>query len=61
MKPKFDVSPCPEQELTIAKLRTYSGFENYTDDEATEAIQFIKRMSQVLLSLYRQNDMPGKS
>lgn len=56
MKPNNLVNQCQATELTIQKLRSYTGFETISDEEAEEAILYIKRMAKVLFSLYKENE-----
>ena len=60
MKPKNLVNENLKSELTTTKLRSYTGFENFTDEQAEIAIQNIKRMAKILFSIY-QNDSPPES
>lgn len=55
MKPKNLVNQNSNSELTIQKLRSYTGFENYSDEQAEIAIQNIRRLAKLLFSMY-QND-----
>lgn len=60
MKPKKLVDNNPRSELTTAKLRSYTGFENFTEEQALIAIQNIKRLAKILFSFY-QNDNPPET
>ncbi len=44
-----------KSELTIEKLRTYSGFENVSEEEAKEHIELIKTFARVLFDVYQNN------
>ena len=46
-------------ELTIEKLRTYKGFENFTEEQAKIAIENIKRMAKLLFNLYTNDNPPN--
>jgi hypothetical protein len=41
--------------LTIEKLKTYPGFENLSDEEATDAVRSIKACAQFFFELYVAN------
>jgi len=40
---------------TPERLRKYIGFEKYSDQEAEKAIDTLKRMARILLSIYKDN------
>ena len=60
MKPKKSVNQNSFSELTIEKLRTYKGFENFTEEQAQIAIVNIKRLAKLLFGMY-SNDNPLKA
>lgn len=57
MSQKKSVNANLRGELTIEKLRSYAGFEDFSDEKAQEAIQNIKRFAKILFLIY-QNEMP---
>ncbi|MDP1801449.1 MAG: hypothetical protein Q8L81_08860 [Bacteroidota bacterium] len=59
MKPKKSVNQKSNSELTIEKLRTFKGFENFTDEQAEKIIANIKRLSNLLFGMYSNNN-PSK-
>ncbi len=60
MKAKKSVNQNSNSELTIEKLRTYKGFENFTEEQAQIAILNIKRLAKLLFGMY-SNDNPSKA
>jgi hypothetical protein len=52
---KKTVQENSNKELTIEKLRSYTGFESFSDQQAQIAILNIKRLAKILFSIY-QND-----
>ena len=60
MLPKNSVNESSKKELTIEKLRSYTGFESFSDEQAQLAIQNIKRLAKILFSIY-QNDNPSEN
>ncbi len=46
-----------KNELTIEKLRTYSGFEDVSEDEAKEHIKLIKTFARVLFDVYKNDQI----
>jgi hypothetical protein len=58
MKPKNLVNEHSKSELTTTKLRSYTGFENFTEEQALLAIQNIKRMAKILFSFYQNDNSP---
>ncbi len=59
MKTKKLVNQFSNSELTIEKLRTYKGFENFTDEQAQKFITNIKRLTKLLFGMYSNNN-PSK-
>ncbi len=59
MKPKKSVNQKSNSELTIEKLRTYKGFENFTEEQAQNFITNIKRLTKLLFGMYSKNN-PSK-
>lgn len=57
MKSKIKITPT---ELTVEKLRTYPGFENFTDEKAIEAIKNTRALARVLFSRYQKDVKEGK-
>lgn len=55
MLPKKSVNTSQKGELTPEKLRSYTGFEDFSDEQAKEAIQNIKKMAQILFLIYQDN------
>ncbi|MFY9311544.1 MAG: hypothetical protein WAQ28_21040 [Bacteroidia bacterium] len=49
-----------ETELTFEKLKTYSGFENTTEEESIKQIDAIKRLAKVLYYMYLQEEEQDK-
>lgn len=60
MKSKKLVNQNSNSELTVEKLKTYKGFENFTEEEANIAILNIKRLAKILFGMYI-NDNPSKA
>jgi len=58
MKPKNLVNQNSNSELTAEKLRTYKGFENFTDEQAQIAILNIKRLAKLLFGMYINDNPP---
>lgn len=56
MKAKNLVNQFSNSELTVEKLRTQKGFENFTDEEAEKIIANIKRLSKLLFGMYANNN-----
>jgi hypothetical protein len=42
--------------MTVEWLRTFEGFENYTDQEAEEALKTIRSLAQILIGVYNRTD-----
>jgi hypothetical protein len=40
-----------QQTLTLARLKTYKGFENLNNKELRQAIAFIEQMAEVIVTL----------
>jgi hypothetical protein len=48
----------PQREpLTVDKLREFPGFENYTDEQATQAIQSIEQLAFIIYECTSQNNI----
>jgi hypothetical protein len=60
MKPKKSVKENGRSELTIEKLKTYKGFEDFSEEQAEIAIANIKRLAKFLFGLYSKEN-PSKS
>ena len=56
MKSKKLVNQNSNSELTIEKLRTYKGFENFTEEQAQIAIVNIKRLAKILFGIYSKDN-----
>ena len=56
MKSKKTVNQNSNSELTIEKLRTYKGFENFTEEQAQIAIVNIKRLAKILFGIYSKDN-----
>ena len=56
MKTKKSVNQNSNSELTIEKLRTYKGFENFTEEQAQIAIVNIKRLAKILFGIYSKDN-----
>jgi hypothetical protein len=56
MKSKKSVNQNSNSELTIEKLRTYKGFENFTEEQAQIAIVNIKRLAKILFGIYSKDN-----
>lgn len=56
MKTKKSVNQNSVSELTIEKLRTYKGFENFTEEQAQIAIVNIKRLAKILFGIYSKDN-----
>lgn len=48
------INPNKEQ-LTVEKLKTFSGCENYSDEEATEIVLSIQILCKILFENFNQN------
>ena len=47
----------PKREhLTIEKLRSYPGFEQYTDEQAIQTIQSIEQFTLIIIEIAMQNN-----
>ena len=57
MKSKKSLGQNSNSELTAEKLRTYKGFENFTDEEAQIAILNIKRLAKILFGMYIRDNL----
>ena len=44
------------EHLTIEKLRSYPGCENYTDDQATSIIQTLEQFALILFEIAHQKE-----
>lgn len=55
MSTKKQVAQHSNSELTPNKLRSYTGFEHFTDEQAGVAIQNIKKLAKILFSIYENN------
>lgn len=44
----------PQSELTYEKLKTYKGFENVSEEEATKQIGVIKRLAKIMYYMYME-------
>ena len=42
---------------TPDRLRSYEGFEKFSDKESEEAIDTLERLARILLSIYKQNNL----
>lgn len=42
--------------MSVEWLRTFEGFENYTDEQAEEALKSIRSLAQILIGVYKQPD-----
>lgn len=42
-------------ELSTEKLRSYSGWENYSDEELQEHLENIKRIARILFFEFKEN------
>ena len=49
-----------DTELTFEKLKTYSGFENVTEEEAVKEIQIIKKLAKILYYMYLKDQKGNK-
>ena len=61
MKAKKSVNQNSNSELTIEKLRTYKGFENFTEEQAQIAIINIKRLAKILFGIYSKDNPSNAS
>ncbi len=48
--------------MTIEWLRTFEGFEHYTDEQAENALKTIRSLAQILVGVYNkpQEKSPAK-
>jgi hypothetical protein len=60
MNPKRAIGDDSQSELTIQKLRTYPGFEDFSDEKAVEAIVAVKRLAKILFGVYKADQEAQK-
>ena len=49
-----------KKKLTIEKLRTFSGHEYYTDQEAIKLVSSINTLSRILFEICKNEELKGK-